>query len=108
MRYAAILLLVSLCSCQSMVNGYVDRYMDSAERNATAASKLAAEDVGAPTDLYADLWDVNADPANRLRLAGILISDMVRNAVNPQDIVHVSLATGAMMAYVYRPRADDP
>jgi len=109
MRYTAILLLLLFSGCQGIFNGYADEYMADAENNATKAAMQAAEDVGVPLDLYADLWDVNADPAKRLRLAGTLIGDMVRNSVAPESIVHVSLTLGAMTAYQYAPKAgDDP
>ena len=101
------LALLLLVGCQSLVNDYVDSYLDAKEATAIEAAKLAADDVGVPLDLYADLWNTDADGAERLRLAGILIADLVRNNVDIEDTVHVSISVAVMLALKYRPPADE-
>ena len=85
-----------------MVNDRVDAYLQTMEARAVRDAKDAASAVGAPLDLYADLWDVDADPAKRLKVAGKLFADLFRNAVPPENIVHVLLSVSVMLGHQYR------
>jgi len=105
-RTVALLLIllvgVTTSGCQSMVDDRMDSYLDTLEDRAIRDAVLAAESVGAPPDLYAALWDKKADPADRLRLAGHLISDLIRNGVPVESSVHVALSVGVMLSHQYR------
>ena len=101
-------LLAMLCiaatfgGCQSMIDDRVDSYLGTLEDRAIRDALSAAESVGAPTELYADLWDKNADPAQRLRLAGRMIAELFINGVPPQGVIHCTIAVAIMLGHQYR------
>ena len=97
-----VLALLIPTGCKSMVEGTVDDYLETLEDRAIRDAKQAAQDVGAPIDLYATLFDKSAEPAARLRLAGKLFGDLFRNAVPPESIIHVMISISVMLGHQYR------
>jgi len=85
-----------------MMDDRIDSYMETLEDRAIRDAERAAEAIGTPTDLYADLWDKTAAPERRLKLASTLVGDMFRNGVPAESIAHIFLATTVMLAHQYR------
>jgi hypothetical protein len=103
MRVAVIVFaLTILTGCQGMIDSRIDSYMETIEDRAIRDSASAAMAVGAPIDIYDPLWDKDGDPAKRLKMAGQLTADLIRNAVPPESIVHVSLSVAVMLAHQYK------
>ena len=89
-----------------MVNARVDGYLDTLEDRAIRDAKASAEAVGVPVGIYAVLWDKESDPADRLRVASVLVGDLIRNAVPIESVVHITISVAVMLGHQYRGNPD--
>jgi len=101
-RIAALFAILALAGCQGLINDRVDSYLQTMEDRAIRDAQAATTAVGAPLELYETLWDSSAGPAVRLKVAGKLFGDLFRNAVPPEQIVHVLISVSVMLGHQYR------